>query len=137
MEHKNNVKISPNLVKPSVNRGEVFDRFLTYRRRVARLVAVQVSYLYELNQAIDYKTSPDLFMDKNSQYRKDIVTLCYEILYFYKTTVFGPQEYGWNRKNKKVDEVFVYEITATLIKNLNKVDEIISKYLNPNWPIRI
>src|SRR5574344_2913126 len=32
----------------SVDKQEVFDRFLTYRRRMARMAAVQVLFLYDI-----------------------------------------------------------------------------------------
>ncbi len=126
------------IVKPSVDRGLVFDRFLTYRRRMARLVSVQVAYLYDINQKIDYHRENTISKPLDSEEKKSqktIITLCQEIVYFYKTSIFGRQEYGSNRKNKKIDEGFVFEMMTALFKNLDKIDTTIAKHIKANWSI--
>jgi transcription antitermination factor NusB len=123
------------IVRPAVDRQIVFDRFLTYRRRMARLASVQALYLYDLDSKIKKLAENSLFKDKQDSKIKTPMILCQEVVYFYKNLFFTPQEYGWNRKNKKVDELFMFEIVTSSINNIKKIDEVVSKHLNNKWTI--
>ena len=38
------------MIDESIDKQEIFDKFLTYRRRMARLAAVQALYLYDFRK---------------------------------------------------------------------------------------
>jgi transcription antitermination factor NusB len=115
---------------------EVFEKFLTYRRRMARLCAVQAMYLYDVNQKIKVIGDDvnDLF-GGDQPLTTEVSNLCYAVLYFYKNIFFIKDEYGSNRKNKKIDEKCLNDIVYYCIKNMRTIDDLISEYLNERWTI--
>ena len=116
----------------------IFDRFLTYRRRMARLAAVQALYLHDLRlKTKSLAQSQNLFNDGDAgnKLKVDALSLCQEVVFFYRNVFFTSQEYGWTKKNKKIDESFMFEIVSTAISNLVEIDNYISKNLNPNWTV--
>lgn len=135
-----NVNDINNIFGPNVDRQILFDRFLTYRRRMARLGAIQAIYLYNMKNKIKIVAQKkDLFnknKDKNEElFKNDVLTLCQEIIYFYRNIFFTQQEYGWTKKNKKVDEAFMYELVKTTLNNIDEINNFISSKLNENWTL--
>ena len=120
-----------------MDKQQVFDRFLTYRRRMARLTAVQVLYMYDIRKKInDITQKTGLFnQNKDDLLILDISAICQDVLSYYKEIVFTPQDYGWTKKNKKIDESFMQELVFTTIHNINGIDELISQKLNANWTV--
>lgn len=120
-----------------IDKQQVFDRFLTYRRRMARLTAVQVLYMYDIRKKINDTTQKTgLFNEnKDDSLILDISAICQDVLSYYKEIVFTPQDYGWTRKNKKIDESFMQELVFTTIHNINDIDGLISQKLNVNWTV--
>ena len=114
----------------SIDKQEVFDRFLTYRRRMARLAAVQALYLYDFRITKQNKDGTDIF-GKNTSV--DPLELCQNVIYFYKNVFFTQQEYGFTRKNKKLDENFMFELVSTAISSIDEVDGFIQGHLSGNW----
>ena len=116
----------------------IFDRFLTYRRRMARLAAVQALYLHDLRLKTKALTqSQNLFNDgeARNKLKIDALSLCQEVVFFYRNVFFTSQEYGWTKKNKKIDETFMFEIVNTALSNIIEIDNYIAKHLNPNWTV--
>ncbi|GEM_PF-2390276 len=114
----------------------IFDRFLTYRRRMARLAAVQALYLHDLRlKTKALAQSQNLFNDGGDKLKIDALSLCQEVVFFYRNVFFTSQEYGWTKKNKKIDENFMFEIVNTALSNLVEIDDYIAKHLNPNWTV--
>lgn len=120
----NNSTDVESVVRPNVDRQEEFDKFLTYRRRMARAAASQILAMAD-NKNL-------LYIDPGAKEIHDIFT---EVIYFYRNVVFSPKEYGWNRKNKKVDEICVYVLITGVMRNLEKIDDIIAGSLNTNWTV--
>ena len=116
----------------------IFDRFLTYRRRMARLAAVQALYLHDLRlKTKALAQSQNLFNDgeAGNKLKIDALSLCQEVVFFYRNVFFTSQEYGWTKKNKKIDESFMFEIVNTALSNIIEIDNYIAKHLNPNWTV--
>ena len=114
---------------------EVFDRFLTYKRRMARLGATQAIYLYDMRMLERISENDNnLFGGKNEK-PVDAVGLCQEIIEFYKDVFFSPSEYGWNKKNKKIDEDFMFALIDNTINYLPDIDKFIQKHLSGNWTV--
>lgn len=114
----------------------LFERFLTYRRRMARLSSVQALYLYEMLQMIKEEESigaGESLFDDNKDNRINIDSLFYNVVYFYKNLFFGKEEYGFTKKTRKIDESYFKEIVYTVIKQLQEIDKIISDHLNEKW----
>lgn len=123
-----------------VDKQVAYDRLLTYRRRMARLSAVQVLYLYCINNKINALCSKDdLFhMEENNQntlLTDDTASLCQDVIYLYKNVFFTPQEYGNDKKHRKIDEGFMSDIVRTAIDNIDVIDKFIASKLNQNWTI--
>ena len=115
-----------------IDKQEIFDRFLTYRRRMARLAAIQALYLYDFRNQNTASQSANLF----SEHNEDVITaICQEIIDYYKNVVFTAQEYGWTKKNKKIDEAFMFAIVDTAIKEQSKIDNLIQQRLIGNWTV--
>lgn len=134
----NNDEINNNIFVANIDRQVLFDRFLTYRRRMARLGAIQSIYLYNMKDKIRVVAQKnDLFnknKDKNEElFKNDALTLCQEVIYFYRNVFFTQQEYGWTKKNKKVDESFMYELVKTTLNNIGEINNYISSKLNEKW----
>ena len=98
---------------------------------MARLSAVQVMYLHDIRSNTAIKNN-GLFINKNNS-EEEISILCNDIIEFYKNYFFTPQEYGWNKKNKKIDESFMFDIVLTALKNINYIDSVIQQHLSGNW----
>lgn len=114
------------------NKQEIFDRFLTYRRRMARMAAIQALYLYDIrNKKLDNHDSNNMFKNTNNGF--DTVQLCQDVIYFYRNVFFTQQEYGWTKKSKKIDETFMFELTDIAILNINEIDSLIQSRLTGNW----
>ena len=128
------------ILDQNIDRQILFDRFLTYRRRMARLASIQAIYLYDFKKKMKLAIQRDnLFNNKNTNtedlLKNDALTLCQDVIYFYRNVFFNQQEYGWTKKNKKIDENFMYELVKTTINNVDEIDGFISAKLNPNWTI--
>jgi len=116
----------------NIDKQEVFDRFLTYRRRMARLAAVQTLYLYDvMMKSGNLSSSSDMFGTNEI----DIEQLCDNVLNYYKNVFFTPQEYGWTKKNKKLDESFMTELVGMAISSMKEIDSFIQSRLSGNWTI--
>ena len=123
-----------------VNKQVAYDRLLTYRRRMARLSAVQTLYLYQMRSKMkNIISKDDLFHTDNDNQKNiltdDILSLCQDVIYFYKNIFFTPQEYGNDKKHRKIDETFMYEIVKMAIENVNIIDNFIAGKLNQNWTV--
>ncbi len=135
-----NTSDTNNIFGADIDRQVLFDRFLTYRRRMARLSAIQAIYLYNIKNKIrNIAQKNDLFnknKDKSEElFKNDALTLCQEVIYFYRNIFFTQQEYGWTKKNKKVDEAFMYELIKTTLNNIDEINDFISSKLNENWTL--
>ncbi|MBL0725599.1 MAG: hypothetical protein JJW01_01420 [Alphaproteobacteria bacterium] len=136
MEHKSNDnKVSK--VATDIEKKLIFERFLTYRRRMARLCAVQGIYLYDADIAI--KSVLEQNYSKIELNEKEIINRSNElgdaVLYFYRN-VFFDKEYADNdEKRSKIDERYLREILQQVLSNLTEIDKTISKYLNERWTI--
>lgn len=119
-----------------VEKKEVFERYLTSRRRAARMSAVQVMYLHDFNTKMKEMgvEDEDLF-EKQSSVDTKISNLCHAVLYFYKNVFPAKEEYSLQHKNKRMDEKSLHDIVSHSIKNLDKIDKIISMYLNERWTV--
>jgi len=116
------------------DKKDSFEKFLTYRRRMARMCAVQALYLHDINSKVDVidAMSNDLF---GTDTDTNIMMLCYNVLYFYRNIFFIHDEYGSNRRNKRIDEKYMKEIVVITLQHINRIDELISIYLNDRWTI--
>ncbi len=113
------------------DKKDVFERFLTYRRRIARMCIVQGMYLYEIKQKNKNITTKLTKKEIESE-----VNLVYQnVLYFYKNVFLLKREYGSTKKNKKIDEKYFFDTLMLTVKELKHIDDIISKYLNEKWTI--
>ena len=108
----------------------LFERFLTYRRRMARICSVQALYLYEIRQ----KNEPKQKLGRK-ELESEITTVCKNILYCYKNVFFTKQEHGSDKKNKQIDEKYFFDITLLAAKDITRIDGIIEKYLNEKWTV--
>ena len=115
----------------NINKQEIFDRFLTYRRRMARLSAVQAIYLYDIKKQTTVGNDSLFFKTDNKDV--EIENLCNDIIEFYKNYFFVTQEYEWNKKNKKIDENFMLDIVLMASNNIEYIDRIIQNHLSKNW----
>ena len=116
----------------AVDKQEIFDRFLTYRRRMARLAAIQALYLYDFRNQNTASRSANLFSDNSEE---AVTAVCQEIIDYYKNVIFTVQEYGWTKKNKKIDEAFMFAIVNTAIKEQSKIDSLIQQRLVGEWTV--
>lgn len=116
----------------NIDKQEVFDRFLTYRRRMARLAAIQALYLYDFRNQNTANQSANLFSNNSDE---AITAICQEIIDYYRNVVFTIQEYGWTKRNKKIDEAFMFAIVNTAIKEQSKIDNLIQQRLVGNWTV--
>ena len=113
------------------NKQAIFDKLLTYRRRMARIGAVQTLYLYDFRKKNKFKSeSKDIF---GSNQDTDPVEIYQEIISFYRNVFFTKQEYGWTKKNKKIDETFMLKLVNKTINSIQEIDSFIQSRLNGNW----
>lgn len=117
----------------TLDKQEVFDRFLTYRRRMARMSAVQALYLYDIRKKNNISQGDNLF--ESGDIAPQSVQLCEEVISFYQNVFFTPEEYGDSKKNKKIDEPFMFELVNTAINNIDEIDGYIKTHINSNWTI--
>ena len=127
-------KNDTNTLSSDIEKRLTFERFLTYRRRMARLCAIQGMYLHDTNIIIAKEL--DLKTEKET---RDIDQLADElsdaVLYFYRN-VFFDKEYADNdEKHSKIDEKYLKEIIKQTIENIENIDNAISKQLNERWTI--
>jgi transcription termination factor NusB len=123
--------------KQVIDKQVIFDRFLTYRKRMSRLAIVQALFLYDIDKKAKIQfSSSDLFDPNTKRKNKDAMLICQEVIYFYKNMFFTPTEYGWNKKSKKVDEGFMFEVVSYALANMDKIDSMISNNLNVRNLIR-
>ena len=118
------------MLEPNIDKQEVFDRFLTYRRRMARLAAVQTLYLYDFKTIKQNQDGVNIFGKNLSN---DPLELCQNVIYFYRNIFFTQQEYGFTKKSKKLDENFMFELVNTAINSIKEIDNFIQCHLNGNW----
>ena len=117
----------------TLDKQEVFDRFLTYRRRMARMSAVQALYLYDIRKKNNINQGDNLF--ESGDIVPQAVQLCEEVISFYQNVFFTPEEYGDSKKNKKIDEPFMFELVNTTLNNIDEIDGYIKTHINSNWTI--
>ena len=117
----------------TLDKQEVFDRFLTYRRRMARMSAVQALYLYDIRKKNNINQGDNLF--ESGDIASQSVQLCEEVISFYQNVFFTPEEYGDSKKNKKIDEQFMFELVNTALNNIDEIDGYIKTHINSNWTI--
>lgn len=115
----------------ALDKQEAFDRFLTYRRRMARLGAVQTLYLYDIRTKNGLISSSNNIFGTNKT--TDIEQLCQDVINFYRNVFFTQQEYGWNKKSKKLDESFMFDLVNTCIQSIDEIDNFIQSRLNGDW----
>ena len=125
-----NSSVFTNAIDETIDKQEFFDKFLTYRRRMARLAAVQALYLYDFRIKKQNNEQVDIFGTNKAI---DPVELCQDIIYFYSNVFFTPQEYGWTKKTKKLDETFMFELVSTAIGSIENIDAFIQQHLSGNW----
>jgi len=113
----------------NMDKQEIFDRFLTYRRRMARLGAVQALYLYDFNNK-QKNNEMNIFGALNLLGSKE---LCQEITSFYKNVFFTKQDYGLTKKNRKIDETFMFGIVNKAVNSIQEIDDFIQSRLSGNW----
>lgn len=125
------------LLGDGANKQEVFDRFLTYRRRMARLAAVQALYLGDMKSKVAFlkAQTDDLFHDNEESKIPTALELCQDVVIFYRSVFFTEQEYGWAKKSRKIDEQFMYELVKTELENQKEIDKFIGANLNKNWTV--
>ena len=121
-----------NIFGNNLSKQELFDRFLTYRRRLARLSAVQAIYLFEAKGFLSGSAGGNLFEQSDDS---NFVETCQEVISFYKSYFFTPQEYGWTKKDKKIDEDFMFSLVANALMNLNEIDTFIQNRLSGTWVV--
>lgn len=127
-------------VLSDIDKQIAYDRLLTYRRRMARLSAVQALYLFHMkNKMKASSTKNDLFHTENhcenTLLVNDALSLCQDVIYFYKNVFFTPQEYGSDKRHRKIDESFMYQLVKTAIDNVNIIDKLIASKLSVNWTV--
>ena len=131
-DSSNTDEIDEILSAENLDKQEFFDRFLTYRRRMARLAAVQALYLYDFRSKKQNDGGVDIFgTNKNV----DANELCQDIIYFYRNVFFTQQEYGWTKKTKKIDESFMFDLVDTAIHYIENIDDFIQQHLSGNWTV--
>ena len=106
----------------TLDKQEVFDRFLTYRRRMARMSAVQALYLYDIRKKNNINQGDNLF--ENGDIAPQSMQICEDVLAFYQNVFFTPEEYGDSKKNKKI-----------ALNNIDEIDGYIKTHINSNWTI--
>ena len=116
----------------NLSKQELFDRFLTYRRRLARLAAVQAIYLFEAKGCLLGSAGGNLFEQSDDN---NFIETCQEVISFYKSYFFTPQEYGWVKKNKKIDEDFMFSLVANTLASLHEIDVFIQNRLTGTWVV--
>lgn len=114
----------------TASRQELFDKFLTYRRRMARLSAVQAIYLYDVRSVGEIAGNKELFSNNKDEV---FSVACNDVISLYKTYFFDPQEYGWTKKNKKIDEEFMFALVANVVSSTEEIDEMIQNRLSGTW----
>ena len=135
--HVNNLdfNINDEIIQASevdnIDKQEVFDKFLTYRRRMARLAAVQALYLYDFELKKKQILSTTNIFGINDDL--NVSKIYNDVIYFYKNIFFTPQEYGWTKKNKKLDETFMMDLFSKAINSISEIDGFIQEHLNGNW----
>ena len=112
-----------------------FERFLTYRRRMARLCAVQGMYLYDIDQSIIGSTDSNAKKGTSETTEVMVKDITNSILYFYRNIFFSDDDYHATKKNKRIDERYFAEIIEKVIVNMSKIDSFISESLNERWTI--
>ncbi len=131
---ENNILFNTNIDKDEINntasKQDIFDKFLTYRRRMARLSATQALYLYDFRCRTQNIGVVNIFSTIKTT---DTMELCQDVIDFYKNIFFQQQEYGWTRKNKKIDEIFMFEIVNTAVNSIEEIDNFIQSHLSKNW----
>ena len=115
-----------------IEKKELFERFLTYRRRMSRMCSVQGVYLFDIRQRAEL-VSEKIVLKKDIQTEANFIYK--NILYCYKNFFFSKQEYGDSKKNKKIDEKHFLNTITMVIKDLENIDKIIAKYLNEKWTV--
>lgn len=125
-------EIDDMLSAENLDKQEFFDRFLTYRRRMARLAAVQALYLYDFRVKSQSDVNVDIFGTNKAV---DSTELCQDIIYFYRNVFFTQQEYGWTKKTKKIDESFMFELVDTSVHSIENIDDFIQQHLSGNWTV--
>ena len=73
--------------------------------------------------------------NQNTLLTDDTASLCQDVIYLYKNVFFTPQEYGNDKKHRKIDEGFMSDIVRTAIDNIDVIDKFIASKLNQNWTI--
>ncbi len=136
---QNNEEIEKNLDNEVVNmfgenlsKQELYDKFLTYRRRLARLAAVQAIYLFEMKGFASKNGNEGLF---EKQEDVNFLDTCQEVISFYRSVFFTPQEYGWTKKDKKMDEEFMFSLVANALTNIEEIDRFIQNRLSGTWTV--
>lgn len=113
-----------------------FEKFLTYRRRMARMCAVQGLALYESWVMANKKQPVAHLAEKLKMPTKELAHLIgQEVIFIYAATSLEYKDHAErHKKAKKIDEDYLEEIIGNVLENLPLIDQTISKYLN-NWTI--
>lgn len=119
---------------------DISDKFHTYRVRMARLSAVQASYLFDFRSSIskDFSKNSDLFGGIASEKAivNDAKHDCEDVFFYYRTIFFGSVQYGFNPKNKKIDEIYAIRLMENWRYRAEEVDRIIKNFLREDWNIQ-
>ncbi len=123
--------------KDDVEKKMLFEQFLTYRRRMSRCCAIQAIYLYDLNKQVEYHESQGATdpLSSPKDLLKETESLCRSVLYYYSNVMFMRDEYGENRRKRKVDEKYFQTLVYSTLGNLKRIDELIAERLNERWSI--
>jgi len=118
----------------NLNKKERFEQFLTYRKRLSRLALTQCCYLYEM----EFLTSENNFNDDSTTLHidKTINTddVVRSVIFLYRN-VFFYGRYGLINKKKKLEEKWIADCFADIVKYINELDDIIRQHLSSKWTI--
>ncbi len=133
--YKSQSSAIPNSDYDLEHRKDLFERFLTYRRRMSRMAGIMNVYMLDSNiiaSSQNLQSQDNLFNTKTSIKPEIFV---HSIIYIYKNYFFNKKTYGVTNKTKKLDERFLFELTAYIIENLEDIDHHIAQNLNPKWTV--
>lgn len=139
-QRQNNEFSSEKVITESdlIHRKELFEKFLTYRRRVSRLAAIQALYMYSiyLNYKFKFYEQKNLFQENSDTEKQKPSLFFHSVVYFYKNFFFNKNTYGSTKNTKRLDERFLYEFIHFAVENINKIDSEIQSCLSEKWTVK-
>ncbi|QED23702.1 Transcription antitermination protein NusB [Candidatus Deianiraea vastatrix] len=116
-----------------------FEKFLTYKRRMSRMASIQVVYMMDMHMhaVTEKKEEQNILFDGGGLDREIKPEIfCRSVIYIYKNLLLSKKSYGDTPKNKKIDERFLFDLSAFIYGNLEKIDGHISKNLSEKWNVK-